>query len=249
MTGQFKDHFSAHAGCYAAFRPSYPMELFDWLAAEAPARNCAWDCATGNGQAALSLARRFTRVLASDASEEQIRCAVPAGNIIYRTEPAESSSLPDASVDLLTVAQAYHWFDHAAFVREARRVLVGNGLMAIWTYALARVTAPVDEIVQKLYSQIIGSYWPPERRLVEQGYRDFTFPWPDLAAPGFAIEHDWNLDSFEGYLRTWSAVQRYVAAEHADPVEMVHPALLRAWGKSEKIHRVRWSIALRAFRV
>jgi hypothetical protein len=244
MTVQFKDHFSAHAGCYATFRPNYPRALFDWLADEAPARNCAWDCATGNGQAALSLARRFTRVFASEGSSSL--CGPRKYH--YRTEPL-NHQLAGRLGGLLTVAQAYHWFDHAAFVREARRVLVGQGLMAIWTYALAQVTAPVDEIVRKLYSQIIGSYWPPERKLVERGYRDFTFPWPDLVAPGFAIEHDWSLNSFEGYLRTWSAVQRYVAAEHDDPIQKVHPALLEAWGDGEKIRPVRWSLALRAFRV
>lgn len=249
MSVPFKDHFSAHAGGYATYRPGYPMALFDWLAGEAPACNTAWDCATGNGQAALGLARRFKHVVATDASEDQIRNAAPADNIAYRTENAVKSSLQDASVDLITVAQAYHWFDHPAFLAEAQRVLARDGILAIWTYALAQVTPSIDEIVRGFYAGIIAPCWPPERKLVERGYRDFRFPWPELAAPAFAIELDWNLETFEGYLRTWSAVRRFMAAELADPVEQIHSELQGAWGNGGTSHRVHWPIVLRAFRV
>jgi SAM-dependent methyltransferase len=250
MSGGFKDHFSAHAADYAAYRPGYPGALYDWLAQAAPARWLAWDCATGNGQAAVELARRFTRVFASDASAEQLRHAQRADNIEFRVEPAERASLADRSVDLVTVAQAYHWFDHAAFVAECGRVCAPGGLVAIWCYALARVSPAVDAVVGSLYRGEVGPYWPPERRLVETGYRELTFPWPEVRPPPFSMILTWTLAEFEGYLRTWSAVQRYLAARGADPVAALHPALAAAWSdEAAGPRRVEWPIALRAFRL
>jgi SAM-dependent methyltransferase len=250
MSGGFKDHFSAHAADYAAYRPGYPSALYDWLAQAAPARQLAWDCATGNGQAAVELARRFTRVVASDASAEQLRHAQRADNIEYRVEPAERGSLADRSVDLVTVAQAYHWFDHAAFVAECGRVCAPGGLVAIWCYALARVRPAVDAVVGSLYRGEVGPYWPPERRLVETGYRELTFPWPEVRTPEFAMTLKWSLPQFEGYLRTWSAVRRCIEAGGADPVERLHRRLQEAWSvEPGKPLQVEWPITLRAFRL
>lgn len=248
--GSFKDHFSGHAADYAVYRPGYPPELYDWLAGTAPSRELAWDCATGTGQAAGELATRFRRVVATDASVAQIRNARRAGNVVYRVEPAERSSLAAGSADLVTVAQAYHWFDHQAFVAECGRVARPGGVLAIWTYALARIGPDVDAVIEGLYEGPIAPYWPAERRLVENGYRDLDFPWREFETPGFAMQLNWTLTRLEGYLRTWSAVQRYIADRGDDPVAGVHDRLAKAWGGDpEKRHCIEWPVTLRAFRL
>jgi len=253
MPGSFKDHFSAHASAYATYRPGYPEELFAWLAEQAPARRLAWDCATGNGQAAKSLACWFDQVIATDASDTQIRAAQaaaqPADRITYRIEPAEHSSLPDSGVDLVTVAQAFHWLDQAAFQREVQRVLVKGGVLAIWTYTLASVTPAVDQLVNDFYRGPIDSFWPPERKIVELGYRSLQFPWPELDAPELELKLNWNLEQFEGYLGTWSAVRRYMSANGTDPVARLHEPLLLAWGDADRARQICWPIRMRVFRI
>lgn len=243
----FKDHFSGHAASYAAFRPVYPADLFDWLAEISPGRDLAWDCATGSGQAARGLARHFRKVIATDASAEQIRQAEGPANITFRTESAESASLDAGSVDLVSVAQAYHWFDHSAFLREIGRVLRPDGVLALWAYQLASVSPAVDAVVLRLYADELDAYWPPERRWVESGYRDFKFPWPDLPVPAFHMELEWGFEGFCGYLRTWSATRRHLAATGKDAVRAVEPELRSAWG-SVAARTVRWPLNLRVFR-
>jgi len=249
----FKDHFSGHASDYAAFRPGYPKALFGWLAEQAPGRILAWDCACGNGQAASGLSEHFDQVLASDASEAQIRAAQSTvgsgGNISYRVEPAEQSSLKPGSADLVTVAQAFHWLDQRRFEREVERVLRPGGILAIWTYTLAKVNEEIDAAVQDFYQGPIDPHWPPERRLVEQGYRSLKFPWPELETPQFNMELNWDQGRFEAYLRTWSAVQRFMAETGIDPLVELHKKLSQAWGDSNRERRIRWPVILRAFRI
>lgn len=248
QSGHFSDHFSGHAAQYAAYRPGYPESLFDWLAAQAPSTRLAWDCATGNGQAAVALARRFDSVFASDASAQQIQQARAHPGVTYAAEPAERSSLVDASVDLITVAQAYHWFDHATFHAEAERVLKPGGVLAAWTYMLAEVNPEFDSLVYELYEGVLGPYWPPERAYVERGYRDFTFPWPDIEVPSFAMAASWPLEAMLQYLQTWSAFRRYVAEKGANPVEEIRAGLARAWGDPEKKREVRWPLVVKVAR-
>ncbi|HMB58879.1 MAG TPA: class I SAM-dependent methyltransferase [Xanthomonadales bacterium] len=253
MNTGFKDHFSGHASDYAAFRPGYPKALFVWLAEQAPGRLLAWDCACGNGQAAIGLSVHFDHVLASDASEAQIRAAQftvgSGGNISYRVEPAEQSSLKPGSADLVTVAQAFHWLDQRRFEREVERVLRPGGILAIWTYTLAEVSEEIDAVVQNFYQGAIDPYWPPERRLVEQGYRNQLFPWPELETPQFNMELNWDQGRFEAYLRTWSAVQRFMEETGIDPLAELHKKLSQVWGDSNRERRIRWPVILRAFRI
>jgi len=230
------------------FRPVYPASLFEWLASISPDRNLAWDCATGNGQAARELARHFSKVIGTDASAAQIREATGPANAVFRTEPAEFSSLESGSVDLATVAQAYHWLDHPPFVREVARVVRPGGVLAIWAYQLALVSEPVDEVVLRLYDNPLGPYWPAERRLVESGYRDLEFPWAELDVPRFHMEMRWTFDAFIGYLRTWSACSRCLAATGIDAASVIEPELRAAWGDpGERV--VRWPLSLRVFRI
>ncbi|MGH8224981.1 MAG: class I SAM-dependent methyltransferase [Gammaproteobacteria bacterium] len=245
----FKDHFSGHAAAYAEARPGYPPELFAWLADEAPKRECAWDCATGNGQAARALAEHFARVIATDASAEQVANAHPHPRIAYRVAPAESPDLEPQSVDLVTVAQAVHWFDRPRFYAAARKALVPDGLIALWSYDLLTIVPAIDAVISNFYDgSLIGPYWPPERRLVDERYATLDFPFEEIAAPDFHMRQSWTLAQVLAYLGTWSGAQRYRRAEGRDPVATIVPELQRLWGDTPQ-REVSWPLYLRAGRV
>lgn len=207
----FHDHFSGHAKSYARHRPEYPDDLFSWLASVAPAREAAVDCATGNGQAARGLAKCFRRVLALDASFEQIANASGSGNVTFHVAAAESTALPDHSADLLTVAQALHWLDHARLFAEARRVLRPGAMFAAWGYSRFTAEEPILSISRDFLWAPLESFWPPERRMVETAYRTVEFPFEELTAPPFSIELDWTRQDLIHYAQTSSASKRYMA--------------------------------------
>lgn len=243
--GAFKDHFSGHAPQYAAYRPTYPEALFDFLAGCCERRAHAWDAGTGNGQTAVALAARFARVTATDASAQQIKAARAEPGVSYRVSPAEDSRLPAGSVDLVTVSQALHWFDIAAFFDEAGRVLSPSGVLAAWSYALCTVDPACDALIEELYAAT-DEYWPPERRLVENCYRDIALPFTAIEAPAFEMKVHWAADAMLGYLRTWSGCRRYLQARGEDPVTAIEARLRSAWGPAER--EVRWPLALRICR-
>lgn len=248
--GLFKDHFRPVAQQYASYRPTYPFALFEWLAAQAPARDLAWDCATGSGQAALDLSRCFTRVVATDASAAQIAQAALHERIAYRVAAAEDSGLEAHSVDLVVVAQALHWFDVDRFNLEARRVLQPHGVVAAWCYGLTTIDGnAIDDVIQGFYSEIVGPYWPPERRHIETGYRDLPFPFAVLDTPAFSMHVEWSLVQLLGYLRTWSATARFVEARGRDPVTDLERHLEPMWGSPGEARRVSWPLALRVGKV
>ena len=201
----FKDHFSGHSAEYTRYRPYYPRALFAWLEAQVGRRARAWDCATGNGQAAQGLAEFFAEVVATDASSEQIAAAVPQPRIRYAVAPAERSGFAARSVDLITVGQALHWFDLDAFYGEVRRILKPDGVLAVWCYGLMHVDGAVNAVVRRLYADVVGPYWPPERRHVEQGYQTLPFPFREIAVPPFTMQTEWDLNRILGYLGTLSA--------------------------------------------
>jgi ubiquinone/menaquinone biosynthesis C-methylase UbiE len=242
----FKDHFSKQAGQYAKFRPRYPRELFRWLGSIAPSRRLAWDCATGSGQAAVGLAEVFDHVIATDASEEQVANAERHPRVEYRIATAEESGLDSNSADLITVAQALHWFDLARFEAEARRVARAGGIVAAWAYKLAAVSPPIDAIVNHYYSDVVGPYWPAERALVEK-FEELPFAFDQIASPPFEMAAEWKVDHLLGYLRTWSATQRFRAAKQRDPVESVEQELRDAWG--EEARGVVWPLTVRVGRI
>lgn len=245
----FADHFSSVSAAYAAFRPRYPDALFDFLAREAPGLDDAWDAGTGSGQAAVGLARHFRNVIATDASEAQIQHAIPNDRVTYRVATAEDSELEDASVDLVTAAQALHWFDRARFWTEARRVLRPRGLIAVWTYVMFEIAPPIDAVIHHFYRDIVGAYWPPERRVVEERYRTVEFPFTEFTAPALVIEQRVTLDDVAGYIRTWSATRAFIEHHRQDPVDDLVAELGRAWGPPQQARLARWSVAMRVGRV
>lgn len=242
----FQDHFSNIAQNYAAFRPTYPPALFGWLATQAHGRALAWDCATGSGQAALGLVQVFDRVVATDASAQQLSQASVHDRITYQVAPAEQAPFADASVDVITVAQALHWFDRAAFFQECERVLKSKGVLAVWTYGPLRVVgADVDTVLQHYYHDIVGAYWPPERTWVEAGYEGIQLPFTEIATPTFEMTADWDMQALLGYLGSWSASHAYQKANGHDPREQIFADLQSVWGDVSVKRRITWSLTLR----
>ena len=246
-TPSFKDHFSAHASSYARYRPRYPEALFAYLASLCPAHDLAWDCATGNGQAAHGLAAYFDHVVATDASADQIANAAPHAHVAYHVAPAARSPLAAHTADLVTVAQALHWFDFDAFYAEVHRVLKPGAVVAAWTYGLLQINPTLDALIQRYYSDVVGRYWPPERRLVEDGYRSLPFPFDEIRPPRFTMSLLWTLDDLLGYLGTWSATRRFIDANTTNPVEHIAADLAGAWGDPADTKLIQWTLPVILF--
>lgn len=249
MTPVFKDHFSGHASDYREFRPNYPPALFAFLAEAAAGRDLVWDCGTGSGQAAVALAGHFAKVFATDASAEQVRNAEPHPRVEYAVAPAEACPLADASADLVTVAQALHWFDLDRFYAEVRRVCRPGGLLAVWTYDFHSVGPDVDPVLERIQAQFVRPYWPAERKLVDAGYRNIPFPFPELPTPPFEMTADWAMPRLLGYMNTWSALRKYEQQHGTNPLAAIASELAAAWGDPNAVRTVRWNFALRLGRV
>ncbi|HSJ52493.1 MAG TPA: class I SAM-dependent methyltransferase, partial [Anaerolineae bacterium] len=248
MNQAFEDHFSEHAQDYARYRPCYSADLFDYLAAIAPARRLAWDCGTGNGQAAVELVKHFERVVGTDASADQIAAAFTHERIEYRVERAEEASLEPGTVDLVTVAIAVHWFDFEAFYRQVRRVLKPDGVLAVWTYALPVIDAAVDRALARYFGQVLAGYWPERIRYIEEEYRTLPFPFPELAPPAFEMEADWDLGQLLGFLHSWSATRKYAKEQGINPLKIIWPELAAAWGDASRKRAICWPLHMRVGR-
>lgn len=240
----FKDLFSLQSTDYAKFRPIYPQELYSYLASLTPAHDLAWDCGTGNGQAAIELANHFKKVVATDPSAKQLENATSHARVEYQVGVAEKSEFKDHRVDLITAAQAFHWFKHELFFQEAKRVLKPGGIVAVWCYGIAKITPEVDAVVKKLYDGILRNYWEPERQMVEDGYRNTLFPLQEIRTPVFQMKADWTLNHLMGYLSTWSALQKYIQKHQSNPLEEIVPELQAAWGNAHTIS-IQWELGLR----
>lgn len=240
----FQDHFSGHAADYAKARPGYPPALFDWLANRAPGRALAWDAGCGNGQASQALALHFRSVFASDPSAAQIESALPHSRIRFAVEAAEACSLKDQSVDLVAVAQAYHWFDQQRFCAEARRVLRPEGLVAIWSYARSSVCAEVDAIVDALHDDTLAVDWPADREHVLNRYANLPFDFQRLPTPEFEMRETWALTQYRAYLRSWSGCQRHRQRTGVDAVAEIESAMNEAWGDPSQARDIYWPLLL-----
>ncbi len=243
----FKDLFSRDSSSYAKFRPSYPRELIAWVAGLPRGRRLAWDCATGNGQAAALLAGYFDRVVATDASRAQLRAATRTSRVAYAAGLAEQVPLAAGQVDLVTVAQALHWFDLPRFFAELDRITAPGAALAIWGYARLRASPDLDAAIDRFHDETVGPYWSTERKLVDEGYRSFQLPMVEVPAPPLAIEATLTLAELLGYLRTWSAVGKYHSVHGSDPVTALEPELAACWGAAAA-RRVAWPLFIRAGR-
>jgi SAM-dependent methyltransferase len=243
----FTDLFSGRARLYSRYRPEYPAELFSWIATVTTRHDAVWDCATGNGQAARDLARVFEKVIATDASAEQIRNALPGERIEYRVANASESGLPDASMTMVTVAQALHWFDLDSFYAEVNRVLEPGGAIVIWGYGdPVMETDSLEKIVHELNRGTLEKYWRPQRQTLLDGYAKVPFPFTEIATPTLNLERNWTLAELAGYMRTWSATANYVKANGLDPVDAVEAVLGKQWGGAERRRLIRWPLYVRA---
>jgi ubiquinone/menaquinone biosynthesis C-methylase UbiE len=243
----FIDHFSEKADRYAQARPTYPDALFDFIGANAPARERAWDCATGNGQAAIGLARVFGQVEATDASEQQIANAMQAANVRYSVQPAEATHFAAASFDAVCVAQALHWFDLDRFYPEVNRVLKPGGIIAVTGYDWTHITKEIDFVFERHLLAKIKPYWPAQNTLIMQGYRTVPFPYEEIEAPPFAIEVRWTLQQFLAYAETWTATRRYIAENGRAAIDDTAQALSKVWG-DEPVRLATMALRLRCGR-
>lgn len=230
---EHKDYFSGHSKLYATFRPAYPDSLYQFLLKHISGRESAWDCATGNGQVAGELAKHFKQVYATDISVKQLEHAIRLDNISYSVAPAENTGFHNNQFDLITVAQALHWFNIEAFYSEVGRVSKKNAVLAVWGYNLCKVNTSVDALLIDFYYNTVGSHWDTARKLVENDYRDIPFPFQVINTPKFFIEVNWSLKNFLGYLATWSATQNYIHENGHDPVEELSSKLMRLWRPDE----------------
>ncbi len=242
---QFKDHFSGHASDYAKYRPTYPEELYRFLAKISPDTKQVWDCATGNGQAALALTKYFNRVIATDASQQQIQNAVPHEEIDYRIAPAEKTNIEAHSCDLVVVAQALHWFDFNRFFSECQRVLKPDGILAIWGYNLLKTNVEIDRVLDLFYVETIGDFWLPERKWLEAEYRDIPFPVQEIPCPVFEMSLEWTLYDLCGYLNTWSAVKKFIKKYEKNPVVELAKLLEPHWGEPELRRLIKYPLFLK----
>jgi ubiquinone/menaquinone biosynthesis C-methylase UbiE len=241
--------FSQDSDQYAKNRPQYPDELFSYLSKICAGHDSAWDCATGNGQAAVSSAKYFAHVEATDLSDEQIQHGLVNPKVHYTVSPAEHTAFKDSSFDLVTVASAVHWFDQERFFREVDRLLKPNGILAVWGYAHFIIEPAIDKIIAKELLEPIDPFWASGNRQVMNGYRDLSIPYNEIPdAPSFLIQIEWTLAQLSAYLRTWSAVKRFAAEHGADPVEGLEFKLPALWGAPAKTRVVQMPLFLRVSR-
>lgn len=243
----FPDHFSAQAEDYARYRPQYPPAFLSFLSQLTPEHQVAWDCATGNGQVATDLTQYFEQVYASDASEQQIANVLDGDRVYYFVSPAESTPLADHSIDLITVAQAAHWFDLPRFFTEAKRVLKPDGVLAIWCYGWFNIldsSEPLEHALQS-FLQAIDPFWPPERSLVDDRYQTIEFPFVEEETPDFTMQVEWSIEQLVGYLRTWSATQYFLDKNGEMVLNNYFESIFQAWGDPQTKRTVAWPITVR----
>jgi SAM-dependent methyltransferase len=245
ITVGYIDHFGEQSKNYLHFRPNYPHELYVYLASLVNEHMLAWDAGTGNGQAAIQLAEYFDEVIATDINRAQIDAAFLKDNVCYEVCPSEKTDLKDSSVDLITVAQALHWFDLDRFYQEVRRVAKPQGIFAAWAYSLGSINDEVDHQIKKLYEEILGeNYWAKERKWIDQKYQTIPFPFTTIETPDFIIEKELNFNELIGYLNTWSGVKEYKKQNEKDPIKFIHQDLSDAWGSLTIVRTMTWPIHL-----
>ena len=228
-----KDNFSSQADHYRKYRPSYPPELFEFIIVHVKEKDMAWDCATGNGQTAKSLAPYFNKVFATDISQKQLDNAYQAANIFYSVQPAEQTIFLNNSFDLITVSQALHWLQFDEFYTEVIRIAKPEAILAAWTYSLLRISKEIDSLIEDFHYNILHNYWDDERKYVDDEYRNIPFPFERIDAPLFNIEYRWTMDELEGYLNTWSGVRKFTAENNSNPLPELMRRIRPRWRETQ----------------
>ncbi len=239
---QDKDRFSNHAKQYATFRPTYPKALYDFIFTHVKNFDTAWDAGTGNGQVARDLSVKFKKVYATDISEKQLANAYQTENIFYSIA-GEETMFADHQFDLITVAQAIHWFDIPKFYKEVRRVANNDALLAVWGYSLLSVAPEIDEVLKHFYTKVVGPYWDKERKLIDDHYKSIPFLFDEISTPEFKFSLDWTLAEFQGYISTWSSVQKFIQVNQVNPVENFMKEIQPLWKKEQ--HSINFPLFLR----
>ncbi len=249
MKQPFKDYFSGASGNYALYRPHYPAALFTYLATLTEQHEAAWDCATGTGQTAQHLSALYKTVIATDASHTQLKQAkqllAEKENISFKVAVAESTDIAPNSIDIVTVSQALHWFNLEAFPVEVDRVLKADGILAVWAYDLMNITPEIDDVVVHLYSTVLDGYWPVERKMIENGYQNVTFPFQKIQPATFKMQQQWDLSQLIGYLETWSSVRKQLATTGGALVKTEFDNISTLWGPAEKQRTITWPLVLK----
>ena len=231
-----KDNFSRQADTYAKYRPTYPQELFDFIFSCIKNNDAAWDCGTGNGQAAKELSKHFKKVYATDISQKQIDKAYKSDNIIYSLQPAEQTNFTDNSFDLIAISQALHWFKFEEFYAEVKRVVKNNGIIAAWCYSLPTISKEIDHIINtELYKNTLGQYWDDERQYVDDHYTTIPFPFEEIKSPPFQIISEWTVNDLQGYINSWSALQKFITTNNYNPVDKFIEQVRPYWKEKIKI--------------
>lgn len=244
------DYFSHQSENYKLYRPSYPNELYSEILKFVSGKNCCWDCGTGNGQVAVELAKHFTNVVATDISQNQLDHREVLKNIVYKKVRAERTTFPENKFDLITVAQAIHWFDIKEFYKEVVRVAKDDAVLAVWGYGLLKISTPIDSSIGDFYKNTIGSYWNTQRKHVDNAYNSIPFNFKQLNIDReMEIKENWDLKQLEGYLNTWSGVKNYINAHKGkNPVPELISGLRNNWKENEK-KVIRFPIFLKVGRV
>lgn len=244
----FQNHFSGRASNYLTHRPSYPLDLVEWLVELPEEHSLAWDAGCGSGQLSIPLARRFEEVIASDASAHQISAAPPHPRVRYRVARAEGSGLPPGVVDLAVAAQSAHWFSLEDYFAEVRRVAKRDASMALVCYGRPELRGNANDVLRRFHQDVLAPFWPPERRFVDELYRSLPFPFEEVPVPELTMTHSWGLARFCGYVETWSAVRNLEERAGPAPLQEFFGALEESWGEPDDLHEVRWPLGLRASR-
>lgn len=242
MTNSYPHIPTYDAEKYALFRPTYPDSLFEYLFSRAKGWDYAWDCACGNGQATLKLAEHFKQVIATDISETQIAASPKRPNVLYYVTPASNVLLDDDSVDLITVAQALHWFADDSFFQEVKRVLKPSGIIGAWCYDLPHINPEVDALIYDLAYNTLKNYWAPGKKYLQTHYTDIPFPFTKEYITSFHCEKEFNFEGLIGYLESWSARTAYLKQHQRDPLEQAKSALLQAWGDPDRTYLAHYPI-------
>jgi ubiquinone/menaquinone biosynthesis C-methylase UbiE len=247
MPEGFIDNFSTHSKEYSFSRPTYPDSLFEFLNTVTPQKNLAWDCATGNGQAAIGLSKYFKKVIASDASKNQIIHGFQRENIEYKVFTAENAELESDSVDIVTVAQGIHWFNFDKFYSNVKRLGKKDGIIVVWSYDLHKINPQIDKISNRLDvdGEILGRYWDREAKYVKEKYKTIDFPFKEISVPIFRTTLYWNMHQLWDYMKTWSSVKKYYSENKSDPLDLVKSEMKNLWGDELDKREVTWNINIR----